>query len=194
MSIRLETIEAESRNSSNNNKNKHQWLLRKCLRIRSSPPKKKKFSISQLSEFCGKKKIVYLCCYVGCTGPWTSIFPHLWMPLLNHLLSLMELQGSLFSLPFCLFIFWAYFCFCFCPIHCLYYMSLFRMFYTLYTKMNLDLFFFFFFKRLYINYACPFAQRVWITRNYKVIFMSFLNSFLDFVLSCSILKLYISSF
>ena len=146
MSIRLETIEAESRNSSNNNKNKHQWLLRKCLRIRSSPPKKKKFSISQLSEFCGKKKIVYLCCYVGCTGPWTSIFPHLWMPLLNHLLSLMELQGSLFSLPFCLFIFWAYFCFCFCLIHCLYYMSLFRMFYTLYTKMNLDLFFFFFSK------------------------------------------------
>ena len=192
MSIRLETIEAESRNSSNNNKNKHQWLLRKCLRIRSSPPKKKKFSISQLSEFCGKKKIVYLCCYVGCTGPWTSIFPHLWMPLLNHLLSLMELQGSLFSLPFCLFIFgptsvfvfvlFTVFTICLC-LGC-FIPYLLKWIWT----------FFFFFQRLYINYACPFAQRVWITRNYKVIFMSFLNSFLDFVLSCSILKLYISSF
>ena len=146
MSIRLETIDAESRNSSNNNKNKHQWLLRKCLRIRSSPQKKKKKkknSISQLYEFCGKKKIVYLCCYVGCTGPWTSIFPHLWMPLLNHLLSLMEPQGSLLS-PFLFVYFLGLLLFLFLSYSLS--LSLFRMFYNLYTKMNLDLFFFFFSK------------------------------------------------
>ena len=57
MSIRLETIEAESPNSSNNNKNKHQWLLRKCLRIRSSPQKKKKNSISQLYEFVVRRRL-----------------------------------------------------------------------------------------------------------------------------------------
>ena len=57
-------------------------------------------------------------------------------------------------------------------------MPLFRMFslfYTIYAKMDLDLFVFFcfFLQRLYISYTCPFAQRVWITRNYKVIFMTF---------------------
>ena len=57
MSIRLETIEAESRNSSNNNKNKHQWLLRKCLRIRSSPPKKKKFPFLNSLNFVVRRRL-----------------------------------------------------------------------------------------------------------------------------------------
>ena len=193
MSIRLETIEAESRNSSNNNKNKHQWLLRKCLRIRSSPHKKNFPFLNSLNFVVRRRLFTYVVMWVvqdrerasshtfGCHF-WTT--SSLWWNYKVH---------SSLSLFVCLFL--GLFCFCFCPIHCLYYMSLFMMFYTLYTKMNLDLLSFSFsFQRLYINYACPFAQRVWITRNYKVIFMSFLNSFLDFVLSCSILKLYISSF
>ena len=141
MSIRLETIEAETRNSSNKNKNKHQWLLRKCLRIRSSPPKKIPF-LNSLNFVVGRRLFTYVVMWVvqdrerasshtfGCHF-WTT--SSLWWNYKVH---------SSLSLFVCLFL--GLFCFCFCPIHCLYYMS-FRMFYTLYTKMNLDLFFFFFF-------------------------------------------------
>ena len=42
---------------------------------------------------------------MGCAGSWTSIFLHLWLPLLNNLLSLMEPQGSLISSVFFFFFF-----------------------------------------------------------------------------------------
>ena len=62
--------------------------------------------------------------------------------------------------------------FCFCPIFTvfsLYYVLSLR-FYTFMLKMKLV---FFFFWRLYITYTCPHAQREWILRNYKVIFITF---------------------
>ena len=64
MSIRLETIEAESRNSSNNNKNKHQWLLRKCLRIRSSPHKKNFPFLNSLNFVVRRRLFTYVVMWV----------------------------------------------------------------------------------------------------------------------------------
>ena len=141
MSIRLETIEAESRNSSNNNKNKHQWLLRKCLRIRSSPHKKFPF-LNSLNFVVRRRLFTYVVMWVvqdrerasshtfGCHF-WTT--SSLWWNYKVH--SSLSLFVCLFFGPTSVFVF---------VLFTVFTMSLFRMFYTLYTKMNLDLFFFFF--------------------------------------------------
>ena len=149
MSIRLETIEAESRNSSNNNKNKHQWLLRKCLRIRSSPQKKKKKKkkipfLNSMNFVVRRRLFTYVVMWVvqdrerasshtfGCHF-WTT--SSLWWNYKVH--SSLSLFVCLFFGPTSVFVF---------VLFTVFTMSLFRMFYTLYTKMNLDLFFFFFSK------------------------------------------------
>jgi len=48
---------------------------------------------------------------------------------------------------------------------------------------------FYHFLRLYTSYGCPYAQRVWITRNYKVLSSNFLCLVYNILLICLILML-----
>jgi len=114
----------------------HQWPLRKCLGIRNFPSffffLMNGFEIFHLLNWVFHlgsldlcilfkiSKIVYLT-FLGCTGAWKSIFPHHWMPLPTHLLSLMELRGQsalliVFFFCCCMFLFLSIHC----PYSCLF--------------------------------------------------------------------------